>query len=767
MKMTVLLASGWSPVNSEIGITWAEGYLLATDPATLLGRRAPVTKTTVESWLSAGASGGCGARPVLLIGEPYTTDRAPPTSSVEPPGRCRNGSTMSVELTVIVVALSANHHLDRLLVAMGEQSLDPGSFEVLIVGDPQPLESLGHAADVRSCRVVRVPGASLAEAHNLALWAAQGEFVVRIDPDDTVSSDFLEALLAQAGPRRVVLPAIGAYEPGAVTVSFIGELSQQLLARSGTACSFAEFPAAAMIGFGCLMPAEVARTATYPEGAFWVASLLYGIDLCAANPLALVVPPIDRLPVYRRTTPVDDLDSAALIETRLAAIAAIDTLRRPGLGQSTLARLRRALIAHLGAAARGQAEQWRAVTARIEDLGLSDGERAVLNHAAADKLVVSYAFPPTLDTSGLVVAKRMLLLDEPYDLVVKSGTGFRDHDPRALALIKGQLGERHVIEQRYIDVKMPVIESFINRGLAALEPRHRSWGVYPELYSRAMWPPAHIFAAAYKVSHPETHWIAEFSDPLLIGIDGERKYRLMQRTDWARTITAAARARGVEVPDTNYWEWVESITYALADEVVFTNELQRDLQRSCVAGPALGQRLDEVSRVQHHPTLPRPYYSLASSDYELEPGRIHLGYFGIFYASRGAGDVFQALRQVSPQVRSKVMLHIFTNRPEETSQIVAEAELDDCVRVNRYVPYFEFLNLATRLDWLLVTDAKAIHLFGFNPYRPSKYADYLGSGSKIWAVVEPGSLLSRAEVAACTELGDVAAAAEFLTGIAG
>ncbi len=36
---------------------------------------------------------------------------------------------MSVELTVIVVALSADHRLDRLLAALGEQSLDPRSYE--------------------------------------------------------------------------------------------------------------------------------------------------------------------------------------------------------------------------------------------------------------------------------------------------------------------------------------------------------------------------------------------------------------------------------------------------------------------------------------------------------------------------------------------------------------------------------------------------------------------------------------------------------------
>lgn len=679
---------------------------------------------------------------------------------------------MAVDLTVVVAALSPDHQLARLLSALAAQSLSPDRFEVLVVAAADSVQQalLTEFATVIPLRVVRVSGANLAQAHTLAQWAARGTFQVRIDPDDLVASDFLELVLSHARPDRVVLSAVALEkptnkqsDPSGSEISLAGDLAQQVLAHAGSECSFAELPGAVCLGVGTVVPTEIARTVAFDGEDFGVASLLHWAELLVTNPVRIAVPAADRLAVYRRTRA-----AAPSVTGTLTARRRLAELRdRQPVGQEVLTRLQQQVIEHLGAAVQGDPAQWREVTSQLEDAGLSEAERAAFNHQAADKLVVSYAYPPTLDTSGLVVAKRMLLADEPYDLVVKSGTGFRDSDARALALIQRQLGARHVIEQRYIDVKMPVIESFINRGLQALEPRHRSRGGYRELYSRAMWPPAHIFAAAYKVSHPETHWVAEFSDPLLIGIDGERKFRALEPTAWSARITAAARAAGVEVPDVNYWEWVESITYALADEVVFTNALQRDLQRSCVAGPALGARLDEISRVEHHPTLPRAYYSLAESDYPLDPGRIHLGYFGIFYASRGAGDVFQALQRVSPAVRSTVMLHIFTNRPEETSQIVAEAGVDDCVRVNPYVPYFEFLNLATRLDWLLVTDAKAKHLFGFNPYRPSKYADYRGSGSKIWAVVEPGSLLSQADVAAATELGDVAAAAEFLTGIAG
>ena len=85
------------------------------------------------------------------------------------------------------------------------------------------------------------------------------------------------------------------------------------------------------------------------------------------------------------------------------------------------------------------------------------------------------------------------------------------------------------------------------------------------------------------------------------------------------------------------------------------------------------------------------------------------------------------------------------------------------VRVNGYRPFLEFLNLTTRFDVLLVNDADHE---GINPYLPSKLSDYLGSGSDVWAISQPGSVLSREQVAYATSLHDVGAAAEVLTRIA-
>ena len=106
--------------------------------------------------------------------------------------------------------------------------------------------------------------------------------------------------------------------------------------------------------------------------------------------------------------------------------------------------------------------------------------------------------------------------------------------------------------------------------------------------------------------------------------------------------------------------------------------------------------------------------------------------------------------------RSRFVLDIYTDNPVETRELVKLQHLEDTVRVHRYVPYLKFLNLTTKFDWLLVFDSESLGTHDGNPYLPSKLSDYLGSGSRVWAMAEPGSVLSRAQVDIVSTLGDMA-----------
>ena len=87
-------------------------------------------------------------------------------------------------------------------------------------------------------------------------------------------------------------------------------------------------------------------------------------------------------------------------------------------------------------------------------------------------------------------------------------------------------------------------------------------------------------------------------------------------------------------------------------------------------------------------------------------------------------------------------IFVFTNDLNEINEYIREKKLEENVRINKYVDYFSFLNLCKDFDVLLVVDAITIDKMPINPYLPSKYSDYRGSGSSIWAVIEDNSPLS-------------------------
>ena len=153
---------------------------------------------------------------------------------------------------------------------------------------------------------------------------------------------------------------------------------------------------------------------------------------------------------------------------------------------------------------------------------------------------------------------------------------------------------------------------------------------------------------------------------------------------------------------------------------------------------------------------------LGTSTYDLPTDKINLAYFGVFYATRGLTEVWQALSRLPRGARRSIALHVFTSRPDDLRAEVAEAGLSDVVIANPYVSYLEYLNLASRVDVLLVNDARTVGIHDRNPYLPSKWSDYRGSGTAVWGIVEPGSVLSKQPLQHRSELGDVAGALKVL-----
>ena len=155
----------------------------------------------------------------------------------------------------------------------------------------------------------------------------------------------------------------------------------------------------------------------------------------------------------------------------------------------------------------------------------------------------------------------------------------------------------------------------------------------------------------------------------------------------------------------------------------------------------------EVSVVRPQPTLPARFYDLepVELDETSRPndGPVRLAYFGNLYANRSLEDAVGAIADLPADWRGRVHLAVFTSTPDLVRDQVRTLGLADVIDVRGYAPYLQFLNVLRRFDCLVIEDvATAGSAHDVNPYLPSKWSDYRGSGTPVWGILEPGSPLS-------------------------
>lgn len=153
--------------------------------------------------------------------------------------------------------------------------------------------------------------------------------------------------------------------------------------------------------------------------------------------------------------------------------------------------------------------------------------------------------------------------------------------------------------------------------------------------------------------------------------------------------------------------------------------------------------LTKKSLIERHPTLKEEFYDLIESEYVPDDNYVNLAYFGRDYGIRNLNDVFQALSVLNNDYRNKCRIHIFTYNVDEFKKSIEDDSILENLEINPYVSFLEYLNLTTKFDCLIVNDA---HKEGINPYLPSKFSDYIGSGNNIWAIYEEGSTLSKLDL---------------------
>ena len=102
----------------------------------------------------------------------------------------------NIEISVLITAYNEQEHIGRCIRSLLDQSISRDIFEIIVVNDGST-DLTSYALDVfgESIKVINnEKNLSLPASINKGIEAAQGEYIVRVDGDDYVNSEFLNFL---------------------------------------------------------------------------------------------------------------------------------------------------------------------------------------------------------------------------------------------------------------------------------------------------------------------------------------------------------------------------------------------------------------------------------------------------------------------------------------------------------------------------------------------------------------------------------------------
>src|SRR5699024_2019399 len=266
----------------------------------------------------------------------------------------------------------------------------------------------------------------------------------------------------------------------------------------------------------------------------------------------------------------------------------------------------------------------------IDSMTLDNFNYSILNRELSNTLVLSYCFPPFSDTSATIVTKRIINQNEVVDVVSNNMSRIRHKEPSLNKMVKPLVGKKLIVNQTASFSSMYYLSEYID---AAVRFYIKNQENYSKVYSRAMFPISHIPGLFIKIISPHIKWIAEFSDPLLYNIESTERESSMKNDVLLRSLENGLLGMFSKYVDDNLFNLSELIPFALADELVFTNENQLEFMISRFNEDEK-KFIRNKATVSHHPTLPRDYYHIDNAHVEVEESIVNIAYFGNFYSRR-------------------------------------------------------------------------------------------------------------------------------------
>lgn len=645
-------------------------------------------------------------------------------------------------ISVIIPVHQGENFIEDLVDSVKKQTLDNRYFEVIFIfnGEYAKSEALLNSLDIPFNHKILYSDQGVGIARNLGINNAQYSYITFLDVDDTLSEDYLKYSLSEAEPYTILLNQLHEIVE---TRDDHGNnvINKELLRLSQYPNSYFEVGKNLSLNGAKIIPTSFLLNTQFNE------SLNNGEDVVLYAALITEFKPIIKInqqtAVYYRYKGQGTLSrtKVSFQFNVLDRINVIDALQHLLKYEDDLD-VRNLIIDRMRSQALfinkylvSNMDDYSKVTDLIKFKQDEFYPYQQVNKDLAKTLYISYCFPPFVDTSGVVMAKRINQGNKPVDVVFNDMTDVRSMDPSLEVIANPYIDDKYMINTASSFSNAGYIKSFVDKVKKRVELQK-----YDTLYSRALWPGSHMAAFEFKMDDSSLRWTAEFSDPILYDIKKEARKSVYFTVKEVKKLKKKVPKNFEAYINTNLFNMCEVLPFIFADEIVFTNVNQQEVMLERF-NDEFKNMVYKKSVISQHPSLDEYYYDIDKHYVSLNQNEFNIGYFGNFYETRSAIDIINIAKKIKEH-KLKAKLYIFTNDTSKVRSQVITQGVSEIVQVNTYLKYFEFLNASKEFNCLILSDANTKEYMKKNPYLASKYSDYVSSGTKIWSLYEHGSVLS-------------------------
>lgn len=661
-----------------------------------------------------------------------------------------NTDKLDKGISIVIPVYDGFNYINTCLESILNQEISTANYEVIIVFNGKFLDDLNYIYNqINKYNTIDITllindEPSAGAARNLGVRYANYTHVTFIDIDDYISPNFIQSGFDFLDPQTILYTQIHNISDGYIDTT--NSLNYEIInASNKKSIALMDLNKISTITACKIIPKKFLLTQEFRSSLKSGEDTVYFCELFANNRPKLQIVPIEENAIYYRVIRMNSISRKAenfdfLILQRVEILEILDELYDLVKNKQVQRLIRSkylAQIVFMNNYIKNNLDEHGKIIDLVSNMNLQHFDYSVLNRNLAKKLVISYCFPPFSDTSATIVSKRILEENQIVDVISNNMSKIRKKEYSLKKIIRHLVGENKTSNNQASFSNMFYLNKFVDDAFNLFS---KNLERYEEIYSRAMFPISHFPPLFMKVLKPEVRWVAEFSDPLLMDIHSNKRFADIENVNLVKYLTGEILGPFKKYVDKNLFNLMEIIPFALADELVFTNEHQLEtmIERFNSEEKAI---LRKKSVIHNHPTLDREYYNLKISTIKFDESVINIGYFGNFYENRSYHHFIKLIDYLNHKFEYQFKLHLFTN-----IDVISEEEQTVLENLNinlyPYLSFLEFLNTTQNLDFLLISDALTHGIKDKNPYLPSKLSDYLGSNTPIIGFVENGSIMS-------------------------